>query len=52
MLAALVMAFVLVVALPIGFLLTGTVATMVLGQTLWSDGERRAAGSELVDLHW
>lgn len=51
MLGALIMAFVLLVGLPVSFLLSGTIATMVLGQTLWADGERRAGGSELVDLN-
>lgn len=51
MLGALIMAFVLIVGLPVGFLLSGTVATMVLGQTLWADGESRAEGSELIDLN-
>lgn len=52
MLGALIMALVLIVGLPVSFLLTGAVATMVLGQTLWSDGEARAQHSELVDLNY
>lgn len=51
MFGAMIMAFVLIVGLPVGFLLSGAIATMVLGQTLWSDAEARAQGNELVDLN-
>ena len=51
MLGAVIMVLVLTVALPVTFMITGAVLSMVLGWSLWSDGESRAAGSELVQLN-
>jgi hypothetical protein len=36
--------------IPVLVLLSGAAASAILGQALWSDGERRDAGSELRDL--
>ncbi len=46
-----IMVLVLVVGLPITFLVTGTLLSVILGQTLWRDGEDRHRGSELVLLN-
>lgn len=51
MAGGLVMAFVLVVALPVIFMVTGALAAVVVGESLWRDGEARAEGSEPVDLN-
>jgi len=51
MLGGLIMVFVLVVGLPVTFLVTGTVLSVILGQALWRDGEDRHRGSELVSLN-
>lgn len=51
MLGAFIMVLVLVVGLPVTFLVTGTVLSIILGQTLWRDGEDRHRGSELVSLN-
>jgi hypothetical protein len=48
---AVIMALVLTVALPVTFMLTGAMLSMLLGWSLWRNGEERAAGSELVDLN-
>ncbi len=51
MLGGLIMVLVLVVALPVTFLVTGAVLSVILGQSLWRDGEDRHRGSELVLLN-
>lgn len=51
MLGGLVMVLVLIVILPVTFMVTGAVVAVVLGNSLWKDGETRAEGSELVDLN-
>lgn len=51
MLGPLIMVFVLVAGLPVAFLASGTVLSVILGQTLWRDGEDRHRGSELVALN-
>ena len=51
MLGPFIMIFVLVVGLPVAFLLSGTVLSVILGQTLWRDGEDRHRGSEMVSLN-
>ena len=43
--------FVVVVAVPVGLLLTSAGAIALLGWTLKSDAEQRHEGSELVDLN-
>lgn len=50
MLGAIVIAVVLLVAFPIGFLLSMSIVAGVFGSVLQRDGEVRHAGSELVDL--
>jgi len=35
---------------PVLVLLSGAVASAILGQSLWSDGQRRDAGSDLAEL--
>lgn len=51
MLGAVIMVLALTVVLPATFMLAGAVLSMLLGWSLWSDGEVRAAGSELVHLN-
>ena len=51
MLGAVIMALVLTVVLPVTFMLIGAVLSMLLGWSLWRDGEERAGDSELVDLN-
>lgn len=51
MLGGFIMVFVLVVGLPVTFLVTGTVLSVILGHSLWRDGEDRHRGSELVVLN-
>lgn len=48
---AVIMALVLTVVLPLTFMLTGAVLSMVLGWSLWRNGEVRAVGLELTDLN-
>jgi len=44
-------AIILVVLLiPVGVLMTGAVASAVLGEVLHRDGKRRHEGSELLDI--
>lgn len=50
MIGALVLAFVIVVMLPVAFLMTGGVLSAVMGWMLKSDGEHRFEGSELLEL--
>jgi hypothetical protein len=48
---ALIMVFVLVIAIPVGVLLSGMVAAAILGTVLKIDGEDNAANPELIDLN-
>lgn len=50
MTGALVLAFVIVVLLPVAFLVTGGVLSAVMGWMLKDDAEHRFQGSELLDL--
>jgi hypothetical protein len=50
MLGALILAFVIVVVIPVGVIMSGPIAAALLGQTLTEDGEERFEGSELVEL--
>jgi hypothetical protein len=47
---ALILVFVLVVVIPVGFLMSTSIAAAILGQDLTVDAEARHAGSELIDL--
>jgi hypothetical protein len=48
---ALVIAFVLVIVLPVLVLLSGMVAALILGSVLKVDGEDNHPDSELIDLN-
>jgi hypothetical protein len=48
---ALALAFVIVVVLPVAFLMTAGILTVVMGWLLKSDAEARYEGSELLDLN-
>jgi hypothetical protein len=50
MLGALILAFIIVVAIPVGIIMGNTVIAALLGQDLTEDAEGRYEGSELVDL--
>lgn len=51
MLGALLLAVIIVVAIPVGLSLSGAVAAGILGWTLKTDADDRHEGSELVDLN-
>ena len=51
MLGAVIMVLILTVVLPVTFMVSGALIAIVLGQSLWRDGESRASRSELVDLN-
>ncbi len=46
-----VIAFVIVVLIPVGLLMSGGLASAVLGWFLRDDAEDRHQGSELIDLN-
>jgi hypothetical protein len=48
---ALVMVFVLVIAIPVGVLLSGMAAAALIGLLLKNDGEDNASSPELVELN-
>ena len=48
---ALILAFALLVVLPVMFIITGGVIAVVLGQSLAKEGEYLNEGSELLDLN-
>lgn len=48
---ALVMVFVLVIAIPVGVLLSAMAAAAIIGLFLKNDGEDNAASPELVELN-
>jgi hypothetical protein len=50
-LGAILLAFVILIALPVGLLMTGAVASAILGWFLREDAEESHAGSELIDLN-
>jgi hypothetical protein len=50
MVGALILAFVIVVAIPVAVMMSGPIVAALLGQTLTEDAEVRHEGSELVDL--
>lgn len=51
MLGPIIMAVVLVVLIPVGFLMSTTIAAGVFGFLLKDDADRRNAGSPLVDTN-
>src|SRR5690606_7045626 len=51
MIGPLLIIVVLVVALPIAFIITGGVISVILGQSLAKEGEYLNEGSELIDLN-
>ena len=51
MIPALILAFALLVVLPVMFIITGGVIAVVLGQSLAKEGEYLNEGSELIDLN-
>jgi hypothetical protein len=50
MLGALILAFVLVVMIPVVVMMSGPIVAVLLGQTLTEDAEERYEGSELLAL--
>ena len=51
MLGALILAFVILVAIPMAVLMSGGVAAAVIGHFLKEEGEASHPGSELIDLN-
>ncbi|MGH2683872.1 MAG: hypothetical protein ACRDJP_00205 [Actinomycetota bacterium] len=51
MLGAIILAFILVVAIPVAVLISGGVAAAVIGHFLKEEGEASHPGSELIDLN-
>lgn len=50
MIGAIVFIAILVVGIPVGFLMSTSIAAAILGQTLTDDAETRHEGSELIAL--
>jgi hypothetical protein len=50
MVGALIIAFILVVAIPVGFLITTGILAAVLGYTVKTDVDKRFADTEYLDL--
>lgn len=51
MAGALIIVFVLVIAIPVGVLLSGMVGAAIIGSVLKADGDANASNPELVDLN-
>lgn len=51
MIGAIVMAVVIVIAIPVSVMMSGAVAAALLGTAATSDAEARYEGSELLDLN-
>jgi hypothetical protein len=51
MIGAIVLAVVIVIAIPVGVMMSGAVAAGLLGTAATSDAEARYEGSELLDLN-
>jgi hypothetical protein len=51
MLGAIILAAIIVIGIPVGFLMSGALGAALLGTTLAQDAEARYEGSELVGLH-
>jgi hypothetical protein len=52
MIAAIIFAFIVVVVIPVGFLMSTSIGAAALGALLKSDAERRAPDSELLDTNY
>lgn len=52
MLAAIIFAFIVVVAIPVGFLMSTSIAAAALGALLKNDAEHRNADSELLETNF
>ena len=51
-LGAIILAVIIVIALPIGFMLGGAAAAALLGWTLKNEGEESHPGSELLETNY
>jgi hypothetical protein len=51
-LGAAIIVFVIVVMLPVVYLLSGAVASAIVGWALWKHAEIEHEGSELIDLNY
>lgn len=51
MAGALIIIFVLVIAIPVGVLLSGMVGAAIIGSVLKADGDANASSQELIDLN-
>ena len=51
MLGAAIIVIVLVIAIPVGILMSGAIGAWIIGHFLRSDADARHEGSELVDLN-
>ena len=51
MLGAAIMVFVLVIAIPVGVMVSGALGSVIIGWVLRTDVDDRHEGSELLDLN-
>jgi len=51
MLGAIILAVIILVAIPVGVMMTGAVVAAILGWSLRDNGEAIHEGSELIDLN-
>ena len=51
MIGAIILAIVIVIAIPVGVLMSGGVAAAIIGHFLKEEGEASHPGSELIDLN-
>lgn len=51
MLGAIIIAVILIVAIPVAVIMTGAVVAAILGWSLKDNGEAANEGSELIDLN-
>jgi hypothetical protein len=51
MLGAIILAVIILVAIPVGVMMTGAVVAAILGWSLRDNGEATHEGSELIDLN-
>ncbi len=51
MIGAIILIFALVVVIPVGVLMSSTIAAGILGWALTTDAEARNEGSELIELN-
>ena len=52
MIAAIIFAFIVVVVIPVGFLMSTSIAAGAIGALLRHDAERRNADSELLETNY